>query len=262
MIVSQSDWGAVRVRGADRVRFLQGMCMGNVEALAPGGWLRTATLDVKGRLLSIYDAVKREDEFVLCCQPGLVDATIAVLGRHAIMDDVSFEAAELPIYRRWPDPASVWTAAPLFDAPDGPIASVAETEIRRVEGGLPLYGIDCNEKNFPFETPLASVIDYKKGCYVGQEPVARVYSKGQPSKQLRGLELSGVESAGIGAAVDHPDKSGVGSVTSSVVSPTHGAIALCYLARGYWDPGTQVTVAGRPATVVSLPFCPAPGSDR
>src|ERR687897_417996 len=94
VVVDQTGWGAVRVTGGDRGRFLQGMCMGNVDAVPEGGWLRTATLTVKGRLVSIYDLVRRPDDLLLLCQPGLADATVELLSRHAIADDVAFERAD------------------------------------------------------------------------------------------------------------------------------------------------------------------------
>lgn len=254
MIVSQSEWKVVRVTGADRIRFMQGMCMGNIESLGEGGWIRTATLDVKGRLRTIYDLVRRPDDLLLVCQPGLAEQTCDILAKHAIMDDVVFEVTDLAVHRHWPDPRSVWTAPPLFDAPDGQPATAEQAEVRRIEAGLPLFGVDVDDKNFPFETPLADLIDYKKGCYIGQEPVARVYSRGEPSKRMRGLRLEGEGPAEVGAVIDHPAKDRAGRVTSSAVSPQFGPIALGFLARGAWDAGCTVSVAGRSAAVTELPF--------
>src|SRR6266545_6158503 len=117
VLVDQTDWGTVRVAGADRVRFLQGMCMGNVEALPEGGWLRTATLNVKGRLLSIYDLVRREEDLLLLCQPGLADATVGLLSRHAIADDVELGRVDVQVHRVWTSPAAVWDAPPVFARP-------------------------------------------------------------------------------------------------------------------------------------------------
>lgn len=256
MIVDQTTWGVVRVSGGDRVRFLQGMCMGDVGKVAPGGWLRTATLNAKGRLLSIYDLVAREGDLLLLCQPGLAEATRALLERHAIADDVLFELVEdLAVHRIWDSPEAVWSAEPIFAPPPGDPASPEEVEVRRIEAGLPLYGVDVADDSFPFETPLARLIDYGKGCYLGQEPVARVKARGTPSRALRGLRFDdGDGPAPRGARIDHPAKPDAGHVTSSAVSPAFGAIALGFLHRQAWEPGGRVEVAGRSALVVEPPF--------
>jgi tRNA-modifying protein YgfZ len=256
VIVDQTGWGAVRVSGGDRVRFLQGMCMGDVARVPPGGWLRTATLNAKGRLLSIYDLVAREDDLLLLCQPGLAEATRALLERHAIADDVLFELVEdLPVHRIWDSPEAVWSAAPVFAPPPSDPASPEEVEVRRIESGLPLYGVDVADDSFPFETPLARLIDYGKGCYLGQEPVARVKARGTPSRALRGLRFADGEGpVARGARIHHPAKPDAGHVTSSALSPAFGAIALGFLHRQAWEPGGQVEVAGRSALVVEPPF--------
>lgn len=256
MIVDQTGWGAVRVTGGDRVRFLQGMCMGDVGKVAVGGWLRTATLNAKGRLLSIYDLVAREQELLLLCQPGLAEATRALLERHAIADDVAFELAErLAVYRVWDSPEAVWSAPPVFAPPPAEPASTEEVEIRRIEAGLPLYGVDVGDDSFPFETPLARLIDYGKGCYLGQEPVARVKARGTPGRALRGLRmLDGGGPVPRGAGIRHPAREDAGHVTSSALSPAFGAIALGFLHRQVWEPGGEVEIAGRPAVVVETPF--------
>jgi tRNA-modifying protein YgfZ len=254
VLVDQSTWGAVRVTGADRIRFLQGMCMGNVDAVGEGGWMRTATLNVKGRLLSIYDLVRRADDLLLLCQPGLADATASLLARHAIADDVELARIDLPVHRVWDTPGAVWSAPPVFAPPPGPPSSAEAVEIRRIEAGLPLWGVDVSDESFPFETPLAQVIDYKKGCFIGQEPLARVRARGNPSRLLRGLRLAGASTPPRGARVHHAERDDAGHVTSAAVSPAYGAIALAYLSRQAWQPGGTVTVDGQAAEVVELPF--------
>jgi folate-binding protein YgfZ len=255
VIVDQTGWGAVRVTGGDRVRFLQGMCMGDVARIPAGGWLRTATLNAKGRLLSIYDLVAREEELILLCQPGLGEATQALLDRHAIADDVAFELVDgLAVHRIWDTPDAVWSAPPVFAPPPGPPASPEEVEVRRIEAGLPLYGVDVADDSFPFETPLARLIDYGKGCYLGQEPVARVKARGSPSRMLRGLRFAEGGAVARGATIHHPARADAGHITSSAASPTFGPIALGFLQRQAWEPGGVVEVAGRRAVVVEPPF--------
>lgn len=253
VIVDQSDWGMLRLSGADRMRFLHGMCTANVEQLAQGAWARASMLNVKGRVVSIIDIVNRGDELLLICQPELIDKTQQLLDKHAIMDDVEIERTQLPVHRVWDSIDAVWTAPPVFAAPER-VSSEAEIEVRRVEAGLPRYGVDVTEDHFPFESLLGNLIDYTKGCYIGQEPVFRVHSKGTANKTMRGLRLSGTALPATGAVVAHPDRANAGTVTSAVLSPRFGAIALAYIHRTVWEPGQQVSVAGQAAELVTLPF--------
>jgi folate-binding protein YgfZ len=248
IVADQTGWEKLRVGGADRKRFLQGMITNDLEA---GTWLRAALLNVKGRVLAIVDIVPEESSYLLVMEPGLLAKVRALLEKHAIMDDVDFTAVELPCHRVWETPASVWTAPPILSAREG--SPAADVEIRRVEAGLPRYGVDVSEDHFPFEANLESAISYTKGCYVGQEVVARAHARGHANKRLCGLRLSGGP-ATAGAAIVAESRPDAGVVTSSAVSPQLGAIALGYVHKSAWDPGTRVVVDGREAVVSALPF--------
>lgn len=257
MIVDQTDWGHIRATGADRMRFLQGMCTADIEALTPGRWTRATILSPKGRVVSIIEVACRDDHLLITCEPALADKTLAVLDKHAIMDDVAFEKVAQPMHRIWDSPSAVWDAPPVFAPPPGSPAAFEAVEVRRIEAGLPRYGIDVSEDNFPFESPLVRHIDYDKGCYLGQEPISRVHHRGGPSKLLRGLRITDQGQGPVepGAAIIHDDRE-VGAVTSAAVSPDFGSIALAYIHRSAFEPGTEVTVAGRRARLVELPFGP------
>lgn len=257
--VDQTAWEIVRATGEDRARFLHGMCTANVQTLAEGGWTRAAMLNIKGRVTAIIEIVNRGDHMLVLCEPGQGDKVIGLLSKHAIMDEVEFTAVDLPLSRVWTDPASVWTAAPRFEAAVGP-ASEHAVEAMRVAAGMPRYGVDVTEDNFPFESLLGRHVDYEKGCYIGQEPVYRVYSKGQPSKMLRGLAVQGAGPVAPGATIVHPDRAQAGTVTSAVEHPELGSIALGYVHRTVNQPGTSVAVDGRPATLVELPFSAPAGA--
>jgi folate-binding protein YgfZ len=131
--------------------------------------------------------------------------------------------------------------------------------ILRVEAGTPLYGLDIDETNLPQEVArVARTISFTKGCYIGQETVARIRTYGHVNRSLTGLLVSGSGEVSAGAKLFRADKE-VGHVTSSVVSPRLGqAIALAYVRRGSEEPGTLLdleTADGRRAAqVASLPF--------
>jgi tRNA-modifying protein YgfZ len=254
VVVDLSGWGQLRVTGADRLRFLQGMLTNDVAALAPGGFLRAAVLNVKGRVLAVVDVVREDDSFVLLTEPVTADKLHQLLDRHAIADDVAFTPEARPCHRIWDTPASVWTASPRFAPPASP-SSAEEVEVRRVEGGLPRYGADVSEDYFPFEANLDAAISSTKGCYIGQEVVARASARGHANKRLVGLRLDGPVAPGTPLVAETRPQAGV--VTSAVGSPLFGPIALGYLHRTVWEPGTVVTAGERRATVAALPFTPA-----
>jgi folate-binding protein YgfZ len=253
VIVDQTDWGHIRATGADRVRFVQGMCTADIAALAPGRWTRASILNPKGRVVSVIEVLCRDDDLLITCEPGLTDKTLAALERHAIMDEVAFEKVAQPMHRIWDSPSAVWDAPPVLAPPPGPPAAPADVELRRIEAGMPRYGVDVSEDNFPFESLLERHVDYDKGCYLGQEPVSRVHHRGGASKLLRGLRIDGAGAVPPGAAITHEGRE-VGAVTSAAVSPDFGSVALAYIHRSAYEPGTEVTVAGRRARLVELPF--------
>jgi len=254
VIVDQSGWGQLEASGSDRVRFMQGMLTNDVAGIPPGGFRRAALLNVKGRVLAIVDIVDEGETLFVLTEPVTADKVRALLERHAIADDVSFTPASRPVHRVWDSIDAVWSAPPIFAPPPAPPSTEAEIEIRRVEAGLPRYGVDVSEDYFPFEAHLEPAISMTKGCYIGQEVVARAHARGHANKVLRGLRLTGEGPVAPGAAIAAAAREDAGKVTSSVVSPRFGPIALGYVHKSAWDPGTEVRVGDRTAVVVELPF--------
>ena len=129
----------------------------------------------------------------------------------------------------------------------------AAAEIVRVERGRPRYGFELNEGVIPQEAGLNErAVSFTKGCYVGQETVARLFYRGKPNRHLRGLRLSGP--AAPGDPLRRGEKE-VGRIGTVVVSPAFGPIALAIVRREA-EPGDTLAVgdAGATATVVDLPF--------
>jgi len=125
-------------------------------------------------------------------------------------------------------------------------------EIVRVEHGYPRFKHEITLDYIPLEADLWRAVSFHKGCYVGQEIIARMESRGRIAKLLRGLRLSAAPES-LPAKVMADGKE-VGDLTSAVCSPRFGWIGLAYLRRAYAESGTTVTVFDRPATVCTLPF--------
>jgi folate-binding protein YgfZ len=133
-------------------------------------------------------------------------------------------------------------------------------ETVRIEDGLPRFGADMDETNLAPEALDARAISYTKGCYIGQEVIARIRTYGQVAKSLHGLRLDGdaKEAPAKGAKLFHGEKE-VGSITSAVWSPAlRAVIALGYVRREANKTGTELEVqtsGGKiPARIVDLPF--------
>jgi tRNA-modifying protein YgfZ len=136
--------------------------------------------------------------------------------------------------------------------------SIAEAtaETLRIELGRPRFGVELDESTMPQEAGIHErAVSYTKGCYVGQETVARLYWKGKPNRHLRGLRLS--EPVAPGATLSLGGRR-VGVVGSCVSSPRLGPIGLA-LVRREAEPGAVLEVGGTTAlaTVTELPFEPA-----
>ena len=132
----------------------------------------------------------------------------------------------------------------------------AAAETVRIEGGRPRFGVEIGEDTMPQEAGIHErAVSYSKGCYVGQETVARLYWKGKPNRHLRGLRLDGPVDAGSALMLAGQQ---VGSVGSFAQSPRLGPIGLALLRREA-EPGATLEVGGSDAraTVVELPFSPS-----
>lgn len=133
---------------------------------------------------------------------------------------------------------------------------LAALDVLRVEAGLPRFGFELGPDTLPAELGLVErTVSFTKGCYTGQEVVARMHSRGRVGHRLVGIVLDGGVLAEPRAEL-RAGGSRVGEVTSVARSPRAGAVALGIVRHGFDAPGTPIDAAGRPARVVALPFAP------
>jgi tRNA-modifying protein YgfZ len=170
-----------------------------------------------------------------------VDGTAALAVRTDVGVDLLCDAAHTP---------ALLTA---LQERGGALVGEEAAECVRIERGRPRYGIDLDDSVIPQEAGLNErAVSFTKGCYVGQETVARLYYKGKPNRHLRGLRLSAAAHTGDQLRLGERT---VGSVGSFASSPRLGPIALA-LVRREAPPGARVSVGeqGASAEVVELPF--------
>lgn len=138
-------------------------------------------------------------------------------------------------------------------------------EILRIEAGLPRCGVEMDDRTFPLEAGIEhQAVSFTKGCFVGQEPIARVHHRahGRANRRLSGLAIEGARIPERGATILRDDVE-AGTVMSAVASPAlKRVVALGYVKREWFEPGTVLTVMirGAPvaATVTALPFYQRP----
>jgi tRNA-modifying protein YgfZ len=173
--------------------------------------------------------------------PVEVDGLVAVAARTDVGVDLICDASD-----------SDALIAALCGRGAAPISSQA-AECLRIERGRPRYGVDLDDTTIPQEAGLNErAVSFTKGCYVGQETVARLRYRGKPNRHLRGLRLS--EPVGPGTEL-HLGERVVGRLTSAVISPALGPIGLALLRReAELDTTVAVGERGATAEVVELPF--------
>ena len=150
---------------------------------------------------------------------------------------------------------SLWDALHAGSRPVGYDA----LEMLRIEAGIPRYGIDMDETNVVTEAALDDAVSYTKGCYVGQEIIARIKYRGHVAKRLSGIEFAQAARIEPGVAIKSMDGKEIGRLTSTTYSPHLGhTIALGYVKYDYLAPGTEVNVVSErgevEARITALPF--------
>lgn len=294
-LFDSSDRGRIWMRDRDRAALLHRLSTNHIERLRPGEGTRTVLTTPIGRIIDVLTVHCFEDGLLLVSSPGRGPALHALLRKNIFfndkvkLEDASAALGQLTLAGPGAAPhgaaigehegAAVWVApapdaalggagyslyAPAAALPDLAAAlraagatelDAAARELLRVEHGQPAYGSELSEEYIPLETGLWEAISFNKGCYVGQEIIARMESRGRLAKQLRGLRLS----AGAPAGLSLPAKLNAGGkeagdLTSLVESPRFGTIGLAYVRTAHAEPGTALAVGGAAAEVVELPF--------
>jgi folate-binding protein YgfZ len=278
VVVDRSRRGKLVLTGDEVADFLQGQVSNDVEALAAGQGCYATLLTAKGKVRADMRILRGGDWFLLDCEPQALpvlehmvrvysigrDVRSApderglwsvlgpqareLLGVDVPADEHAFAEGELGLYV-----ATDLGIDVIGERPDLPEAGEELAECLRIEAGRPRLGFELGDDVIPQEAGINErAISFTKGCYVGQETVARLYYKGKPNRHLRGLRLS--EPAARGDEVLAGERV-VGHVGSACVSPVHGPVALALLRREV-GPGDRVEVGPERAgaEIAALPF--------
>ena len=284
-LVDRSERGKLALTGPERKPFLHGQVTNDVEGLVPGTGCYAAFLTTKGKMQGDLRILDTGDELWLDTERSTLQGLFTMIHRYKVGARVELHKRTLqqgllsligPAARDvapidGPEHANRLADGILYVATDTgvdlvcdaarteelkrslgvPEVSEAAAEIVRVEHGRPRFGLDMGETTIPQEAGLNDrAVSFTKGCYVGQETVARLHYRGKPNRHLRGLRFGAPVAAGTELRLGEKP---VGTVATSVVSPAFGPIALA-LVRREAQAGDVLDAGGISATVVEPPF--------
>ena len=283
--------GVLDVEGADRVAFLQGQLTQDVKAMAPGDVRHAAALTPKGKIVFLARVMALPDRLRLLVPADSRESILAHLKKYVIFQKVAISdrSTELSLVGLYgpraeqiaapegavslPGEGEFWSEVLLPSAGLADLERVLESagsalvseetaEVLRVEAGRPRFGRDADAANFADEVGLDAAISTTKGCYVGQEIVARTRTYGRVNRRMVGFRFpdGAIEPGSLLKWSEEPEPGKVeqGRVTSSVLSPGFGAIGLGYAFRDV-PVGARLVLAADPsrgALVEALPFSP------
>lgn len=269
----RSDRGKLRVVGEQRSWFLDQILTQFFEEMTPGEAREAAMITVHGRMQAHLEALATDDSFLLHFEPELRGTLPEAIARyifatpvevHDVSDELGLVLVAGPGWRTagadalavhptsslGTDAGYLWVErdamGPLLESLKGAGATeVAEDELEavRIANGVPRWGRDMDEKTFPQEAGVDDrAVHFDKGCYLGQEAMAKIHFRGKVNRRLRTIEPVGPVVAGADVVVDGQK---VGAITSVA-----GPRALAML-RYSIEPGTEVTAGDTPARVIA-----------
>lgn len=273
--------------GPDAVSFLQGILSQDVAGMKPGQTARSFLLEPRGKLQDLLWILRGEERAGLVTTPARLPATLAALSRWKLRVAAELRADPRPIFEIWgpngPASNGGWDEAGEEGALTAELAAspirrcltagrtrryMEETGIPpmgrlaydtlRTEAGEPLMGVDVDEKTIPQETGLVEEsVSFDKGCYLGQELVARLHARGgRVNRRLRAVSMPPAVLPPPGAEVEHQGRT-AGVLTTVGAARPRRPLALSLLHRSV-EPGTTVEVVwekGRfPATAEEIPM--------
>lgn len=271
-VFERRPWGLVVVRGPDATSFLQSIVSQDLAPVAVGETVASLLLQPQGKLDVAFRATRRAsgddgDEWWLDTEPNGAERLVAGLTRFRIRvkADIadrspatamaSVVGAECTAPSDLVVTGTAWGDHPGTDLV-GPadvvaawitgsglrVGTSAELEVLRIDAGIPRQGVDVDDSTIPQEAFLErDAVSFTKGCFIGQELVCRIDTRGRVNRFLRRLAIPGEIVPPHGADVRHDGKA-VGTVTSAVAVPGEDRVVALAMVRREVEPPAEVTV--------------------
>jgi folate-binding protein YgfZ len=259
-VVRRTDRRVLAVSGADRASWLQGLLTNDVESLAEGESRYAAYLTPQGRMISDMNVVAHGDRLLLDVPAPLAAALHEKLDGLIFAEDVQVadESGRILVWTIVNDQFTDVVAESL------PAEYKALREIDldtfdviRIERGVPKFMADMDEDTIPLEAGIEErAISFTKGCYVGQEVIVRVTTRGGGRVAKRLVRWHADDSASV---VPMPESRifsfdrDIGRVTSAAFSPSvNKVVGLGYVHRDFFAPGTEITIVWNDARIKAV----------
>ena len=276
--------GLIAVHGAESVQFLDGMITNDMKTLEDGGQMLAAFPDAKGRLVGVVRVTRQGDRFLLETEETTRQKIFNNLHRFTAAGDFFVEdLSDSHHFIRVFDRGFIPITPPVVEYDmrygtdyfvhiedsydfvgelkyrDGVQIPDALFDTFRIEYGIPVYGVDMDETTIVPELGDDRLISYEKGCYIGQEIIARIHFRGHVAKRLAGLVLTSTDdlpdSFSPGVELISEDGKNAGRTTSVTISPVmERVIALGYVRYDFLTEGTKLRAGGNEVEVRSLPL--------
>lgn len=283
-----TGWSRITVAGADRQPFLHNFCTNDIKSLRPGQSCEAFFTDVKGRIIGHGLVLCHENELAIVGVSNQGKPLMDHLDRYVIREDVTLqdtsadyayalvaelarqpsgvvpESAFVTNWFRSKAGATLLCELPSEQFPDW-LTTLERRDIRpapaaafeafRIEHGIPQFNVDFNHQNFPQEVGRDEyAISFTKGCYLGQETVARIDALGHVNQMLVAVRFHGDEIPTAGVVLSRDGKN-AGAVTSATFSPRLQApLALAMVRREFNKPGARLDSPLGDCEVITLPL--------
>ena len=272
----------LRLTGADRLRYLNGQISNDARKASDAAAVHACVLTQKGKINAdvfihcdgesfIVDSdadreelIARLDRYIIADDVQIADVTDEFALVHFLGEASDFGDARLVKSNRYGfDGRDLWIRKDAHDLYAQKLATQLSfcdgdcEEVFRIERGVPRWGRELSDEIIPTEANLeADVVDFAKGCYIGQEVISRIKMSGQTNKRLCGLITTAESPLRAGMRLTSSDAKEVGVITSAAKSSRIGAqIGLAFLKRGHQEAGTQLMAENAVAVqIAALPF--------
>lgn len=272
--------GLIAVWGKEAVQFLDGMITNDMKTLEDGQQMLAAFPNAQGRLLAVVRVLREGERFLIETEEATREKVFQNLFRFTFAGDFFVEdlSERYRYFEIWGEPLDQ-AGGLRFTGKDStgafiPVEKVEEFivnlrrenavevtggfyELLRIESAIPKFGADMDETTIVSELGLDGMISYNKGCYIGQEIIARIYFRGHVAKRLSGLTFAGTAepTTDVGAELLSLEGKSAGRITSATFSPGIGkTIALGYVRYEFLSAGTELLCGDEKAVVTELPF--------
>jgi tRNA-modifying protein YgfZ len=276
--------GLIAVWGREAVKFLDGLISNDMKTLEDGAQMLAAFPNAQGRLLAVVRVLRQSERILFETEEETREKVFQNLFRFTFAGDffvedmsdgyrsVDVHGPRSKVQRQESEflfdgrmGTTVFVATDSADAFRDQLLDLGAVEISdevyetlRIENGVPKYGVDMDENTIVPELGLDGLISYSKGCYIGQEIIARIHFRGHVAKRLTGVVSEpGAIATGslVGAELTTAEGKNAGRITSATYSPNLGKeIALGYVRYDFLAAGTVLRAGETSVEVVDLPF--------